>query len=294
MRKREYLYIFIIAVLLGAVYYLNKKSNKLFTNLIGTTEKYEQLTAHVAKLENNYVNQLSLKEKALSSFQQETKVLKDQIKVLTNVAFQIREKARKSEMGDLIYSDDENSFVVTEIRLKDGPALGYVLVNKDGSIVSSPYKLEFNTEQVVSRDSKTGKYSVLAKSYLISKTPSILAPEWVNKKYPLNIINGKAFIDPTEYEAKAKIHWFNPKFNVSGTLENNEFLPGFNLTLSSFGKTKADSKLKFLGLGYTKDLGFTVTPILYRPFNILPNTYIGGSLFFEDQIKPAFSVQIGL
>ena len=68
--------------------YMDQKAEnrRLHQDLIGKTEKYQQLNEHVANLERKYVEQSELRRKVGETFGRERYSLKGLIKILSNAA----------------------------------------------------------------------------------------------------------------------------------------------------------------------------------------------------------------
>ena len=199
-----------IVLLIGLAYAAQKISDlfqengRLHTELIGQKERYEQLSERAAKLENQYVDQETLRKELELQFQQEKDALTGRIKVLSNATFLIREKARRSGQSDLVYQGKRVKYVLNEIRYNDGPPVGYVLIFDDGRVVSRLYNHQLEVKTAVSRNEDSGRYSVVSRAEFILRSPSLnLNGErnWFNKPFNLPITGGKAFIDPTEPNA---------------------------------------------------------------------------------------------
>ena len=60
----------------------------------------------------------------------------------------------------------------------------------------------------------------------------------------------------------------------------------FKKQFSGYGKSKNDLKFKFLDFGVdfgrsVNDLGVNFKPLMYRPLDIFPNTYIGPGIGYD-------------
>jgi len=291
----------LIIALIGYVYFNNQKIQRLNTDLIGKTDAYQQLTDEIAALEIKYVNQTDLLQATEAKFKSEAGALKGEIKLLSNATYLIREHARKSNNSDLVYQGTRAKYVVNEIRYNNGPAVGYVLIFDDGRVVSKLYRSEINVDTAVSVDDITGKYVVLNKADYILKSPSINfngEKNWYNKPFPLKITSGTALVDPTEAAEKSRVYKWLPKYNL-GLSINEHVSYGAAVSLAGIGTTQNDLKWKFLSLGlqYNKvdKVEFTLTPVLYRAFKALPNTYLGPTIEFgQNGMQFGLGLQLGL
>ena len=146
-------------------------NERLHIELVGQKEKYQQLSEFTAKLEIKYVGQEKLRKELERNFSAEKGALKGRIKILSNATFLIREKARKSGKSDLVYQGNRLKYIVNEIRYKDGPPVGYVLIFDNGKVVSKLYNHRFDVKTAVSRDEDSGRYSVVSKADYILMSP---------------------------------------------------------------------------------------------------------------------------
>jgi hypothetical protein len=265
------------------------ENKRLHTELIGQTEKYQQLSEHAAKLENQYVDQEKLKAELEKNFAKEKDALNGRIKVLSNATFLIRESARNSGKSDLSYQGETLRYVVNEIRFADGPPIGYVLIFDDGRVVSKIYNHTIDVKTAIARDEDSGKYSIVSKADYTLKSPSINVngeKVWTNKPFPLKIVGGTAMIDPTEKnQLTPHLQLWAPHLNggVSATagIGGAQVRPSFDFSVAGYGATRNDLDWKFLHLGFDidsnlEDLGTHILPFSYRFWpTVLTNSYVG-------------------
>lgn len=291
----------VVLILLAAVAMLSKDKSRLHEDLIGQTEKYEQLSDYAAKLKVEYKSQADLKAEVEKRFKNEMSAMEKRIEILSDATFLIKEKARESNNSDVVFNGENSQFVLNEIRFENGPPVGYVLIFKDGRVVSKLYTNQIKVGTVVSKDEDSGRYSIISKADYVLKSPSLNSGgvSWFNKPYPLKITEGTAIIDPTERNQLVKqFYLWNPKINLNVNTNGSKTLPGMGVSLGSYGFTKNDSEFKFVQLGFQVDekvLRPTLAPILWRPLNLLPNTYLGPSLVYENGgIGYYLGIQVGL
>lgn len=301
------LVILVILIVAGSqgLKYINElkaERTRLFTELVGQKQAYEQLSAKAAKLEVDYQNQVDLRAAAEKRFANEKAALEEHIKVLADATFLIKEKAREENNSDVVFNGPNSQFVLNEVKFNDGPAVGYVLIFKDGRVVSKMYNHEIKINTVVSKDETSGRYSVISKADYILKSPSLNpnGKSWTNQPYALNIVGGTALIDPTEpLIYKKYFQWWNPKLNLNANIDPNGIYPGAGVSLMGYGRTKDDLDFKFGQLGFEiadKSLYPTFTPILWRPFDsFIDNTYVGpGVSLSPTGIRYFLGIQVGL
>lgn len=298
--KKNYLLIILILVALYAID-LYRSKDRLHEDLIGKTQEFEKLSEYAALLERKYIPQEELQKKLEEEFKAEKEALEGRIKILSNATFLIREKARVEKNSDISYQGSKMKYVVNELRFENGPAVGYVLIFDDGRVVSKIYNHEIDVKTAVARDEASGKYSIVSKANYILKSPSMnKSGEWFNKPYPLKIVGGTAFIDPTEPIKRDKQFFlFSPNVNANLNFSAKGVAPGLGVSIMGYGESKRDLDWKFLQFGAqldkNQDLGLTFNPVLYRPFgDFLSNTYIGPGISFDKNGSNLFlGLQIG-
>lgn len=300
------LYILLIgflAVVVAGFFKERNKNKRLFTELIGQTQKYEQLSEHAAKLEIKYVGQEKLRAELEKQFAAEKDALKGRIKVLSNATFLIRDKARRSNNSDVVYKGKRVKYVLNEIRYNDGPPIGYVLIFDDGRVTSKIYNHKIEVKTAISRDEANGRYNIVSKADYVLKSPHYMKPgskNWFNQPYPLKIVGGTAMVDPTEPNtAKKRFHLWAPNLNLGIDL-GDSVKPSVGVSLAGYGYSVRDLDWKFLQLGVNysdeKSFGAHLIPVLYRPFpKILRNTYIGPGLGYDNGSRfLMFGINVGL
>lgn len=295
-----------IAILIGVgLAYIQKlldKNDRLHEELIGKTTAYQQLSEHAAKLEIKYKSQEELKAEVEKNWKDEKSALTGRIKVLSNATYLIREQARREDRSDLVYDGDKVKYVFNEIRFKDGPPIGYVLIFDDGKVVSKMYNHQISVNTAISRNESTGYYDIVSKADYILKSPHLsqTGPNWMNVKYPLKIVGGSAFVDPTEPNSLEKrFHLWSPVLNGGVTL-GLDVRPALGVSLMGYGYSARDLDWKFLqfGVDYSKlnGGGFHFVPVLYRPFpSLLRNTYIGAGVGIDSRpgYNPFITLSVG-
>lgn len=278
------------------------ENQRLHTELIGKTQAYEQLSASAAKLEVKYKAQEDLRKEAEKRFKNEIGSMEDKIKILADATFLIKEKARETSNSDVVFNGENAQYVLNEIRFENGPPVGYVLIFKDGRVVSKIYNHQIKIDTAVSKNEETGRYVVVSKADFILKSAS-LNPDgkvWTNQPYALKIVGGSAQIDPTESVIlDRRFHLWNPKANLNLNADPGGIYPGMGVSLMSYGYTKNDLDYRFLQLGaqyQDKTVQPTFIPILWRPFNsLMSNTYIGPGINLKNTTVNYFiGIQVGL
>lgn len=284
---------------------LKNEKDRLYTELIGQKQAYEQLSAKAAKLEIDYKNQTDLRAEAEKRFANEKSALEEHIKVLADATFLINEKAREEKNSDIVYAGTpgQTGWVMDEVKFNNGPAVGYVLIMNDGRVTSKMYNHQIKINMVVSKDETTGRYSVVSKAdYILKAFPiNTGGANWVNKPYPLDIVGGTAIIDPTEPLIYPKhFQWWNPKLNLNADIDVNGFAPGLGISLMGYGRTLDDVDFKFAQFGLdieNQTPRATFTPVLWRPFDgFISNTYIGPGVSLSPSKAFGYflGIQVGL
>jgi len=278
----------VIVGILGYNYYNSTQENKrLNSELIGQVEKYEQLSKNTAKLETYYKSQQEL----IKAKEEEWKELlgkeKNRIKMLTNTIFTLQKSVTTTNKSDA----EIDGYYFNELNLsgKDSPPIGYIMIKKDGSKVEKAnYSFNIEIKNIQTLDEKTGKIKVYSKAFIIMNGDDDSSSEnlnkWKGKQYPLPVTGGTVIVDPTvPNQLTPKLFMWNPRIGLSASIgvDSNglRLLPGLGVSFMSYGMTEADSKFKFLNIGFNagkvvEDWDFHFKPVLYRPLDILSNTFI--------------------
>lgn len=269
-------------------------------DLIGQKEEFKKLNDYVGQLEIKYETQKKLHEELEKAWSKERDQLHDKIKVISQSSFQGDNKTRITDGVDL----KGKKYIFHEIHLNNGkelgPPIGYVMIYNDGHVVSKIYKHEIRVDNAVSVDSKTGRYKILTKANLVLLQAGLAnrrerkKKNWEYAEYPLNIVNGTAYVDPTEKDVKKRFRLLDPhvdmglSFSIKEDL-NHHIVPNVGVSLSSYGKSKKDNSLRFIrvGAGLTKKNKFHLnfSPIQYNlgeKLKFISNTYIYPSIGYSD------------
>lgn len=277
------------------------EKDRLHTELIGQKEAYVQLSEHAAKLEIQYKSQEDLKAELEKNWKAEKEALQGRVKILSNATFLIREQARRENRSDLVYEGTDVKYLFNEIRFKDGPPVGYVLIFDDGRVTSKLYNHQISVNTAVSRDESSGRYDIISKADFILKSPHLSkdTKNWMNEPFPLKITGGKALIDPTEpVQLEKRFHLWSPTLN-GGFNVGSDLKAAVGVSLMGYGYSKRDLDWKFLQLGVdyskTNEYGVHLIPVMYRPFpNYLKNTYLGAGVGLDDRgYNPFLSLSVG-
>jgi len=101
----KYVLIFIAFLFLGQKFLdLHQENKRLHEELIGKTQKYEQLGEYAAKLEIKYKNQDALLKELNNKWDKQREELEGRIKVLSDATFLIKEKARETDNSDVVFN----------------------------------------------------------------------------------------------------------------------------------------------------------------------------------------------
>ena len=273
----------LIVVLAISNYFSYHGKKILHQELIGQKQKYHQLSAHAASLGVEYMSQKDLIVAINDKFSKEKNALKGNIKILSNQVFQTNHSKRTLKKFDV-----ENAEVaLSEISYENGPPLGYIAIYRTSDITSEMYKHEISVNTVVSKETKTGKYTIISKAdFILKEEPKVeSSKKWFNKPFPLNITKGTAMIDPTEeIIMKPEFYWWNPKFNLSVAVRE-KLSVGVSASLMGYGVGRNDLDFKIVTLGLQKindEVDISIVPFSFRPVKkVLPNTYLGIGKFLN-------------
>jgi len=289
--------------LFGYSLYRDYTEKRKYADLIGTKDKYEQLTRYTAKLESDYRSQKDLVQKAKKDFAEYKKTANERIKLLSDATYLIGKHVEKQDGPDYYYSTPKGTrnYVLNELRISgpDSPAIGYILIKNDGRTYKRNYSFEIQVKNLQTIDEETGRIKVYAKAFLVLKEPSLLAKrvddykDWNNIQYPLDIVGGTVFVDPTEKNTTKKFLWWAPHTNVGANLgifsDSSIIRPSIDFSTSGYGLSRNDLDYKFLHFGLNsntdmKNIGASFVPFSYRAFpKYLTNTYFGPGIMWDRQ-----------
>ncbi len=277
------------------LYQKNKNYERNHEELIGTKEKYAQISLSLARLSTEYTSQKELATKARAEFKQINKEKNNRIKLLSDATYLIGRHVAKSNGPDYYFETKgkTRNYVFNEIRLagENSPPLGFVMIKHDGRTYKGNYKFEIVVHNLQTVDEETGRVKVFSKAYLISKEAGLAKKRrldfknWKDIKYPLPIVDGVAYVDPTTPKGRLKFRLWAPHVNGGfnwGVDTRGMFLkPEINFSFSGYGISRNDLKWKFfhLGIGVDTELknpDLHIMPFTYRLFpKVLTNTYFG-------------------
>ena len=310
----------LILIALGSFYLYIAIRNYFFlkdkyTELIGQTEKYNQLNKNLAELEIKYEDQRKLNSILKDRFNEIKLENNQKIKVIQQADFVLSKKKRINDKADLIYIDSngKQKYLFHELHFVDsdnvvGPPIGYVMIFEDGRVVSKIYKHKIVVNSATIVDSNSGRYKIVSKADFILEQSGLAnrkdsnKKNWKNVNYPLNIVSGSANVDPTQKSETNKFRFLDPHFDLG---INNSFskdgsfsvVPNLGFSLSSYGISKKDNMFRFFrfGIGYTKDkkIEAIASPIMYNIANVIPvltNTYIYPNFGYSQTKEITFGI----
>lgn len=288
--------VFLVLLLLAGhkIYQDYQTNQRLHQDLIGQNEAYKQLSNKHAQLGTKYRSQEELLQNADERWSEVVKNKNERIKLLSDATFLIGQHYLKTQGPDYYFETKRRTrnYVFNEVRLagKDSPPIGFVMIKNDGRTYKGTYPFEIKVENLQTIDESTGKIRVFAKAFLIVKKNGLARKrrldlkKWKNIPYPLKITGGEIVVDPTiRNPSPPRFFLWNPKLDLSVGVGVDSggarLLPGFDVSLMSYGVSKNDSKFKFFGIGInlgakSEDLDINIKPIYWRPFNLFSNTYL--------------------
>lgn len=282
-------------VFLAVRYYRQSKSLQVkYAALVGTQDKYQQLTANLAKLQVDYDTQRQLAEKAKADFAEVSRKQTEQIKLLSDALDTVAVKQVTQGSSDFTVkaTSSKPGYTVNEVRIQgsDSPPVGYVLMKDDGSVEKANYNFQIKVATMEVQDGGTGKIRVFSRAYLILQENGLADQDqrlkkWKNEPYALNITGGESEVDPTETITPPGFIWWAPHLNVGvnlgGDSSGGYLRPELNFSVAGYGSHKNNLDWKLLHVGVGTDskldvLDLHLIPFSYRPFKeFLPNTYVG-------------------
>lgn len=178
-----------------------------YDKLINTQDKYVQLTKQVAQLATLYQTQKVLRSHTKKTWKHIHLKRKEQVNSdeTTVVSISRTKTLQKKSDYTFLSKDKKIGFVVNELRIsgKDSPAIGYILIKKDGSVEKANYNFTFKLESVQIKDPSTGKIRVVSQAYLVPLENGLADTQpqfkkWSGVQYPLAITGGEFLVDPKE------------------------------------------------------------------------------------------------
>lgn len=283
------------------------EEDRLYKELIGQKEAYQQISETLAKLEVQYKDQKDLYDAQKKMFEEIVVAKDEQIKMLTTTIFTNKNKTQKRNGSDLT----RDKYVFNEVRIAgaDSPPIGWVMISKDGMVRSGTYKFDIQVDNLQTIDEKTGRIKVYSKGYYIVKQDGLAnrkdsdLKNWKNVKYPLNITGGVAIVDPTiaADNSRKKLFLWAPRLamGINSGVDSSGFQikPSVGVSLSGYGVSKNDLDFRFLevgvGIGKTvADSDVNLKPVMWRPIKQLPNTYVGPGVTYSP--KGGFGATVGI
>ena len=276
-----------------------QEKDRLYKELIGKDEKFKKLNDYTGKLESRYRTQKELFEEVKKEFEEALDEANGRIKSITETTFELKKKIRQAEQSDdWSFFNLDGGYFLNEVRIQgeDSPPIGWVLIKKDHSVESGNYLFEIVVKSFEVKDEQTGKIKVFTKAFYVVKESGLAEKreikDWKDIPYPLPIKGGIIITDPTEQDDSKKntFIWWAPRFGLGANIgaNLNGFIAKPNLTFSTsgYGKSKNDLKFKFVNIGVDfdksiKNLGVNFKPIMYRPLDIFPNTYLGPGIGYD-------------
>lgn len=261
-----------------------------YADLIGKGQKYEQVLNDLASLGIEYKKQSDV----MAEYEKELGKSKNSIVSISKSSFGVKGK---------IFSDHTNAGQVYEIYLPDGdkkgPPVGYVQLSKE--VTSKVYDHEIQVVQGVEKDTKTGRYRILAKSYYILKDGQGI---WLNKPFALPITGGEAVVDPTIGEVVKNKFWVRPRgtLGLEVTWPNSKALGALLVYPFSFGSNPDLSEFRFIGVGVAGNQNgayLSISPLVlnaHKGLKFLHNTYIGPVMNLDHGMNMSYgaTIQLGL
>jgi len=293
--------VLLILVAIFAYNYIKDQQEKdrLYKELVGKDEKFKKLNDYTGKLENRYRTQKELFEKVKEEFEEALDEANGRIKSITETTFELKKKIRQAEKSDDFKPfGEDDGYLFNEVRIQgeDSPPVGWVLIKNDYSMESGNYVFEIVVKSFEIKDEETGQVKIFTKAFYIVKESGLAAKkdvkDWKDVPFPLPIKGGIVIVDPTEPDESqdSRFLWWAPRFglgaNFGASLKGVSVKPNITFSTSGYGKSKNDLKFKFLDFGVdfgrsVNDLGVNFKPLMYRPLDIFPNTYIGPGIGYD-------------
>lgn len=272
-----------------------KEKDRKYSELIGTKEKYEQLSKHAAKLETDYKNQKDLLERTKKEFSEVVREKDERIKLLSDATYLMGRHVNRQDGPDYYFETTgrTRNYVFNEVRIagQDSPPIGFVMIKNDGRTYKGNYEFEIRVKTLQTVDEATGKVKVYSKAFLVAKEDGLAGKrrpdlkKWKGEEYPLEIVGGTALVDPTAPNQDKRFMWWAPRlvggFDAGVAGSGFKLKPDLAFSFMGYGYSRRDLDWRFLQVGINAEtdfshFGVSFVPFAYRPFpSFLTNTYFG-------------------
>lgn len=302
----------LIALVLFGIYFF-KIYQKKINQYRDLQSKYYQISAYTAQLESEYLKNTDFEKRIQEDFNDSKSLLYDKNNLIIEPEFKLPNKTRFNKTFD--YQNDKLYF--HEIHLNEGnsidnlgPPIGYVLVKKNGEVVSKIYNHQIIIDSLVSEDSKTSKIQVISKGYFkllqsgLANRKDSNKKDWKNIPYPINVVNGKVLVN-SDNQFQTKHLMFNVKGDLGAAVTSSvsnlhiSVSPNIGVSFLSYGKSKKDNLFRFIrvGVGITSDKSFysSISPIIFNvgyKTTFFSNTFLYPTVGYS--LKNKFNVGLGL
>lgn len=290
-----------------------------YSKLLETKEDGEKLGDKEGyQLATIYKEQIILARELAEAWKELATERGERIKINSQTLVTIGKNVEEQSNSDYEFLTEQGKrgFALNELRIsgKDSPAIGYILIRKDGRVRKGTYAFDVKIESVQLKDDLTGKIRVVSRAFLVPREDGLAdkrrpdLKKWKGVEYPLPITGGVIEVDPLEplvpaIKPRTLIWWpmnLNAGIGLFSTRGHTESRGMADVSLLGYGTSKQDLDWKFinLGLNYSNDygLGFHILPLTWRPSpNILTNTYLGPGYWNDGNFQGyTIGVQVGL
>lgn len=267
---------------------------RLYRELLGQKDAYEQLSENLAKLEVQYKEEKELHERAKKEWAEVSKAKDERIKLLSDATYLISRHVEKQDGPDYSFrtKNGTKNYVLNELRIsgQDSPPIGYILIKNDGRTYKRNYKFEIQVKNLQTIDEKTGRVKFYAKAFLVQKEVSPLKKriknytDFTDVPYPLEITGGTVLYDPTVKNQLKNRYMWAPSLMGGvnfGNFDQSPAKAALGVSLFGYGQHPEALQYKLLQIGVGlrsdgSDFDIHLVPISMRPLpKILKNTYIG-------------------
>lgn len=287
----------------GKSLFQSEDYERLHQELIGTKEAYAQISDSLAKLKVEYTAQKELSAKAKKEFSAVIKEKNERIKLLSDATYLMGRHVTRADGPDYYFETKgkTKNYVFNEIRIAgpDSPPVGFVMIKHDGRTYKGNYEFQIVVKNLQTVDEKTGRIKVYSKAFLIVQEAGLAKKRrpdfknWEGVQYPLPIVDGVAYVDPTTPKQNPRFLWWAPRINGGfnwGTEAGGLFVkPELNVSFSGYGNSRNDLSWKFFHIGLGADTEFKTPDIHFIPATfrlfpkILTNTYLGPGIGWSTQ-----------
>lgn len=231
----------------------------------------------------------------------EVKKRNEKIDEIARITAELKQTRKLNQKSDHVYlkgKKTDHHFIKIYKTASDGKELPWAWAMFHPNQVEGKlwkvgtYPIKFETD-IIETENDKGKYNRYVELNMVNDQMK----ETKGNRYPIKISSVEWAKNPITTK---QFYWWNPRIGFQGLFTNELFAPGFNVSLSSYGRTKRDMDWRFLtfGLGaYSEDDSteavFNFTPVEWNVGNIIPiieNLFFGPTAAWDTDGEVSYGV----